>query len=332
MGATQDFSSETMDIVKDSVVVDLLGLLTLDYRKLIYWQSKPEAFQQQEFRRLKDSGITILHPAVGFVQGDVYTESANDLARWNRFLSARSEYFIRVNSVEDIAAAKSQNKIGIILGLQNSQHFRTEKDVEAFYALGQRVSQLTYFNNRLGGGSTDPNCGLSAYGGSIVGRMNDIGMAVDLSHCADKTTLDALEASRKPVLITHSNCRALTNHGRCKTDEAIRKLAANGGVFGVTLVRPFVRASGAVTVENVLDHIDHIARVGGIEHVGLGTDVDLDGREMGRARTSDLDGISYPQKIHSLVQGLLRRNYSRSNIQLILGGNSRRALKEIWTV
>ncbi len=319
-----------MDIVKESIVIDLLGLLTLDYRKLIYWQSKPESFQLQEFRRLKDSGVTILHPAVGFVQGDVYAESTGDLTRWNRFLAARSEHFIRIKTVDDIVAAKAQNKIGIIPGLQNSQHFRTEKDVDLFYAMGQRISQLTYFNNRLGGGSTDPNRGLSAYGGSIVERMNNIGMAIDLSHCSDKTTLDALEASAKPVLFTHSNCRALTNHGRCKTDEAIRRLAANGGVFGVTLVRPFVRAAGAVTIENVLDHIDHIASVGGIDHVGLGTDVDLDGREMGRARSSDLDGISYPHKIHTLVQGLLRRKYSRKDIQLILGGNSRRALNEIW--
>lgn len=330
LGATPEYSTETLDIVKESIVVDLLGLLTLDYKKLINWQAKPESFQQQELRRLKESGVTILHPAVGFVRGDVYAESTSDLSRWNRFLAAQSEHFVRVKTVDDIVSAKSQNKIGIILGLQNSQHFRTEKDVDLFYGMGQRISQLTYFNNRLGGGSTDPNCGLSAYGGAIVKRMNDIGMAIDLSHCADKTTLDAMEASAKPVLFTHSNCRALTNHGRCKTDEAIRKLAANGGVFGVTLVRPFVRSGGAVTIEHVLDHVDHIASVGGIDHVALGTDVDFDGREMGRARTSDLDGISYPHKIHALVQGFLRRRYSRKDIQLILGGNSRRALKEIW--
>src|SRR5205814_1445923 len=107
-----------------------------------------------------------------------------------------------------------------------------------------------------------------------------VGMAIDVSHCADRTTLEAIEASKKPVLVTHSNCRALvSNSARCKTDEAIRKLAARGGVMGVTMIRSFVRTGGPTTMEDVLDHIDHIARLVGVEHVGLGTDVDLDGRD-----------------------------------------------------
>ena len=94
-------------------------------------------------------------------------------------------------------------------------------------------------------------------------------MAVDISHCGDRTTLDVIEASAKPVLVTHSNCRALVpRSARCKTDEAIRKLAAKGGVMGITMERLFVGTGSTVTIENVLGHIDHVVKLVGVEHVG----------------------------------------------------------------
>jgi membrane dipeptidase len=174
---------------------------------------------------------------------------------------------------------------------------------------------------------------LTAYGALIVQRMNKVGMAVDISHYADRTTLDAIEASRKPVLVTHTNCRALVpNSSRCKTDEAIRRVAARGGVIGVTMVRVFVRAAGPATIENVLDHVDHVAKLVGVEHVGIGSDVDLDGRDVRTrpTRKSDLDGIDYAKKVYDLTEGLLRRRYSSRNIELILGRNFQRVLSEIW--
>src|SRR5260370_22139931 len=163
--------------------------------------------------------------------------------------------------------------------------------------------------------------------------MNKVGMAIDVSDCGDRTTLEAVDASQKPVLVTHSNCRALVpGSARCKTDEAIRRVAATGGVLGVTMVRSFVRAGGAATIENFLDHIDHIVKLVGVEHVGLGTDVDLDGRDVPTRspRRSDLDGIDYARKIYDLTEGLIRRKYSSGNIELILGGNFQRALSSIW--
>jgi len=136
----------------------------------------------------------------------------------------------------------------------------------------------------------------------------------------------------EPVLVTHSNCRALVPYSaRCKTDEAIQRAAAKGGVVGVTMVRAFVRSTGTTTIEDVLDHIDHVVKLVGVEHVGVGSDVDLDGRELGSARTSDLDGMQYTQKIYDLTEGLVRRKYRRQDIELILGGNFQRALSAIWT-
>jgi membrane dipeptidase len=194
--------------------------------------------------------------------------------------------------------------------------------------MGQRVSQLTYFPNRIGGGSSDPrDGGLTEYGAQIVERMNQVGMAVDISHCADRTTLDAIAASRKPVLITHSNCRALApGVARCKPDEVIRAAARNGGVLGITAVRRFVRAAGNVTIEDVLDHFDHAVKLVGVEHVGLGSDFDLDPHP-----SYDIPGLNHSNRVYELTEGLLRRGYADRDVSLMLGGNFQRTLQQIWS-
>jgi len=329
------YSALTLDLIHRCTVIDMLGLVTLNFSKLSTWQADPGRFRPADFKRLKDSGITIFHPAVGYTTGDVHASSLRDIHGWNALIAARGDDFLRVDCAADVERAKSQGKIGILIGQQNSEHFRTVDDVDRFYKLGQRVSQLTYIHNRIGGGSSDGNdTGLTAYGAQIVERMNSVGMAVDISHCGDRTTLEAIEASKKPVLVTHSNCRALVPYSaRCKSDDAIVRAAAKGGVIGVTMVRGFVRTGGPTTIEDVLDHIDHIAKLAGVEHVGLGSDVDLDGRDVHirPKRKYDLDGIDYAKKIYDLTEGLFRRKYSVGDIELILGGNFQRALSEIWS-
>ncbi len=330
------YSGRTLELVRRSTVIDMLGLLTLDYRKLSSWEADPGCFRRADFLRLRNSGINVFHPAVGYTAGDIYAESLRDILGWNTLIRAHGDKFQLIESVAHLRNAKALDKIGILIGQQNSAHFRTVGDVDRFYQLGQRVSQLTYSGNRIGGGSSDSrDFGLSSYGAQIVAQMNRVGMAVDISHCGDRTTIDAIEASRKPVLVTHSNCRALVpGSPRCKTDEAIRRMAARGGVMGITMVRGFVGTGQHITVENVLDHIDHVVKLAGVEHVGIGSDVDLDGRDIlaGPARKYDLDGIDYAKKIYDLTEGLVRRNYSSRNIELILGGNFERVLADTWTV
>jgi membrane dipeptidase len=329
------YSTLAIDLVRRSTVIDMLGLLTLDYSKLSSWEAQPASFSPRDLEKLRASGITIFHPAVGFTGDDVYGSSLRDISGWNSFIASHGSEFLRIDCPEDVERAKASGRIGIVIGQQNSRHFRTVEDVDCFYNLGQRVSQLTYDDNAIGGGSTDPrDVGLTAYGAQIVDRMNTVGMAVDISHCSDRTTLDALHTSRKPVLVTHSNCRALVPaSARCKTDEAVRFLAAQGGVMGITMVRSFVHASGPATIEDVLDHIDHVVKLVGVEHVGIGSDVDLDGRDRRNQpkKRYDLDGIDYSRKIFDLTEGLLRRKYSAANIELILGGNFQRALATIWS-
>jgi membrane dipeptidase len=125
---------------------------------------------------------------------------------WNAFLAGQNQNFMRIDSPADFDRLKSSGKVAVLIGVQNSEHFRTPADVDLFYGLGQRVSQLAYnARNVIGDGSTErTNGGLSDFGVSIVERMNTVGMAVDVSHSDDQTTLDACSVSKKPVLFTHS--------------------------------------------------------------------------------------------------------------------------------
>ena len=328
---TTTYSTRTLDIIGSTTVIDMLAPLTLDYLKFRNWAEQPARFQTSDLEKLRGCGISVFHTAVGFEKEDVFRSSLNDLRAWNLFVSDHNEQFHRIDTASDLKRVKKLGKLGIVLGQQNSAHFRTVGDVDYFYNLGQRISQLTYIGNRLGGASSDPtDRGLSDYGARIIERMNQIGMAVDVSHCSDRTTLDAFAASLKPVLVTHSNCRALVpSSRRCKTDEAIRKMGAAGGVFGVTMIRPFVRANGPATIDDMLDHVDHIARLAGVEHVGIGSDVDLHGHDP--RLHLDLTGVEYRRKMFAITEGLIRRNYSAEQIRLILGANFERALTEIWS-
>src|SRR5678816_2348297 len=243
-------------------------------------RADPDLFTATDIRPFKDSGIDIIHPAIGLGGINPYETALKWFAAWNSFIANHDEYFIRVDSPADIERAKKSDKLGVILGLQNSAHFRNASDVDYFRGLGQRVSQLTYNNrNLIGNGATERRDeGISDFGVAIIERMNKVGMAVDVSHCGDKTTLDAFEISKKPVLITHSNCRALApGHPRCKADEAIKKVGAAGSVMGITGVRMFVKNEEPTTIEDLLNHFDYVAKLIGPDHLGVGSDMDLYG-------------------------------------------------------
>lgn len=331
-----EYSARTLELIRSSNVIDMLGLLTLDWEKLYLWQRDPSRFREADFRMLQGSGVNVFHPAVEPNPVDPHSAIRGWITGWNR-LTSRSEYFLRINTAADLDRPVKEGKIGLLIGFQNSEHFRTVEDVAYFHGLGQRVSQLTYNDrNRIGTGCKEKvDSGLTQYGAEVVGAMNQVGMAIDLSHCSERTTLETIRLSRKPVLVTHSNCQALAPHPRCKSDEAIRALAGRGGVMGITVLPAFVRPGGGASIENILDHFDHVIRLVGIEHVGLGSDSDLDAVDpkTGKVRPRyQVQGLRQgnARRVFDMVEGLIRRGYTDAHIRLVLGGNFQRVLGEIW--
>lgn len=345
-----EYSDRAIELVGRATVIDMLSPLTLGNEP---WLTEPDSFTLELIDKFKGSGINVFHIAEGIGSpANAVGVVSRFIGLWNGFVATHSDHFMRVDSAADLASVSSSGKIGILIGVQNSEHFAERlEDIDLFYNLGQRVSLLTYNSrNRIGDGCTERvDAGITDYGIAVVWRMNDLGMAVDVSHCGDRTTLDSIEVSRKPVLISHSNARALVfRHPRCKTDAAIMAMASKGGVMGISGVRMFVRDREPTTIEHLLDHFDHVVQLVGVEHVGLGSDMDLEGyddlgaEEMATLRAAyadsygfreriDIDGVDHPQRIFDLTEGLIRRRYSDEDILLMLGGNFQRVLSEIWS-
>lgn len=303
----------------------MMGLMTTDWRRLERWRAQPEGLSTQDRDALAGAGVSMFHPAVS-LPGARPEKTESWLRRWKRFAQFHPGQFRVVDSWEGWTSVRYGDEIGILLGNQDSEHFRSVADVEKFARQGQRVSQLTYNGaSALGGGCglrRDP--GLTRLGVDVVGAMNRAGMIVDVSHCGLHTTLDAIEASRRTALVTHSNCEALApGQPRCKSDEVIRRLAARGGVIGITAISNFVTNSRFVRFEHVLEHFDHVARLTGTEHVGLGTDGGVLGLQRNLA-----PGFGRPDSIYRLTAGLMRRGYADTDIRRMLGANFERVLRE----
>lgn len=322
-------SARAADLVLESPVVDLLGLLTLDWQQLFDWQSANpggRSFGPCDDERARSSGVRLLVPAVEAGGG---ADAARQVSAWLdgwRHLVRRDSCFLRpVESILDLTF-ESDGRLAILVGFQNSTHFGSVADVGAYFARGQRLSQITYNRaNALGSGCHEGrDGGLTAFGAEIVAEMNRVGMMVDVSHCGPRTTLDAVAASRGPVLATHTNCRALNpGQPRCKSDEELRAIARRGGVVGITVVRAFVSPKRRPTIDDLLDHFDHAIRLVGPGHVAIGSDTDYASMYRHAYALLGLDPVA---RVFQIADGLLQRGYSAEDVRLVLSDSALRTL------
>lgn len=353
-----EYSARTMAVMERATAVDMLNQFRFDdYAeqppKATMWLTKANAFTETDVKPYRDSHIRVFGLGHG---AEDYASAVKWMAQWSGFVASYDQWFMRIDDAKDFDRVKETGKVGILFTFQNSDHFRSPDDVDEFFALGQRLSQLTYnFQNRIGSGFLERmDAGLTVFGASIVARMEAVGMAVDVSHCGDRTTLDTLAAAKRPVVFSHASCRALVpGHLRCKTDEMIRKMAATGGVMGIPFLRFVIKAQEPVTIEDVLDHFDHVVKLVGVQHVGVGSDMDIIGNpnpvtggrnempsgqpnfDRYRVHTDaegrlTIRGLDHPLRMYDLTEGLIRRKYSDDDILLMLGGNWVRVMTSLW--
>lgn len=341
----QKYSKRAVELVTETLVLDMLAPLHMDFSPEA--NTKPPS--DKVIADFKRSGINGFHNSFGLGGPNAYENALAYMANWQGYAGRSPDVFALIGTVEGLEHAKATGRVGVIMGVQNADHFRRTEDVKTFYDLGQRCSQLTYNSqNRLGSGSTERvDGGLSDYGVKIMEAMASVGMLIDVSHSGDQTTLDAANLASVPIAYTHSNCRAISGHPRSKTDEAIKALGENGGVMGVSGVRQFVSKTDPTDITNIVDHIDHIANLIGIEHVGIGSDSDLYGYDDMKPEQNkmlrdsykgsyafrekiDVDGFDGPLKMFNLTEELIRRNYSNKHIKGVLGDNFKRLLQNTW--
>ncbi|HHW99120.1 MAG TPA: membrane dipeptidase [Firmicutes bacterium] len=241
-------------------------------------------------------------------------------------LDANSDSMMLATTVQDILTAKEQGKIAAVLAIEGGEALEGDLGVlRMFHRLGVRSIGLTW-NERNdiadGVGDARSKGGLSAFGAAVIEEMNRLGILVDVSHLSDPGFWDAVEISKHPIIASHSNARAVCNHRRNLTDEQIKALAKNGGVMGMNFAAGFVKADGQPTLDDLLDHIDHIVQLVGPHHVGLGSDFDGIG--------ATPEGLNDVTSMPLITEGLVKRGYSDEHIRLILGENYLRVFREVW--
>ena len=316
-----------------------------------------QPLSQDMLDNVRASGITAVNVTVsgGGVGDEAFESTLRNIAYMEREVDAHPDVFLRIRTAADLEAANASRRLGVILGFQDTTMLGTDvRRVDRFHADGVRIIQLTYNQeNAVGFGCLHPeDGGLTAFGHDVVARMDDLGVLVDLSHCGDRTTLDGIGASRHPVAITHSGCRALFDHPRSKDDDTLRALAERGGVIGIYMM-PFLNPEGPPTADDFFRHVEHAVQVCGEDHVGVGSDNSItptvaddaymtaltafaDERArlgIGAPREHEVlfvPELNAPDRMLRVAEGLLERGHSETRVEKILGGNFRRLFEEVW--
>ena len=335
--------AHAQSINANRLVIDGLGEINLDY--------EPALIDDIRASGMRGCVITIGNPALQ-TPADAYADMDKERRAHEERLKQMPDRLMRATSVGDLDAAARRNVIGLIYYLQNVTLIGDDLGkLQDLKDKSIRIIQLTYnMRNLVGDGCLErQNSGLSAFGLELVARMNEMGLLVDLSHCGEATTVDGIRTSKKPAAITHSACKALFDHPRNKTDATLRLLADHGGVMGIFQINPYIGPKERNTLDDFLAHVDHAVKVGGVDHVGIGSDREhrripdtpeekqklID--ELSRLRPVNaasfrwpffVSELNHPRRMETIAEGLAKRGYTAAAIDKILGGNFYRLFKE----
>ena len=305
------------------------------------------------------TGVTLLRDTVMPVGNgaDNWKTYQEDVVFKKNVLNANPDRLVLVRSAADILKAKREKKFGVILGTQDSSMIGPELDrLAQLKKDGVMTVQLTYNNRNLAGdGALEPaNAGLSKLGRATIERIEQEKLLLDLSHGGARTMAEAAAHAKRPLVISHTGARALTDHPRNVEDATIKAVADKGGVVGVYFM-PFLRTDRKAGAEDVIAHVEHVARIAGEDHVGIGTDngvlpITLDPEtkrrmdewqayriKQGIASPGEAVGV-YPMvadynsvdRYRRLAADLAKRGWSEVRLEKLFGGNFLRVYREAW--
>lgn len=296
--------------------------------------------------RLREGGVGAVffavYVAAEYVKGNQSAHRALEMIDTVRYdiVDRYPNDFSLALSADDIEAAHKRGKIAALMGIEGGHAIEDSlRLLRDYYRLGVRYMTLTHSNTNNwadSAGSTDKPAeqrhhGLTEFGKQVIAEMNRLGMIVDISHVSDKTFWDVLKTSQAPPFASHSSCRALCNVPRNMADEMITALAKKGGVIQINFHGQFLSQASAdagrnkqkvaATLGDVIAHIDHAVKVGGIDAVGIGSDYD-----------GDIDvpvGLEDVSRFPALTRALLEKGYSAQDIRKIYEGNTLRLMRTV---
>ncbi|MFN3944859.1 MAG: dipeptidase [Allosphingosinicella sp.] len=351
---------------RDMIVVNALGGLSNPNRRPEGPSSttgvdgvRRQGIEQRVIDDARTAGLTAVNVTLGYVAGDMepFEHSVREIGIWDWRIRERPGDLLKVLTAADIGRAHADRRIGIIYGFQNAEMLGDDVTrADIFADLGVRIVQLTYNPvNRFGGGAMAPaDTPLTELGRAAIARLNDNRLMVDLSHSGERTCLEAARASRQPISINHTGCRALTDLPRNKTDAELRLVAERGGFVGIYFM-PFLSPRSVATAADVVAHLVHAVQVCGEDHVGIGTDGGTTGiddmtdfrariaEQIARRRASGIgatgenadtlpfvEELSGPSQFRDLAARLDRHGWTTGRIEKVMGLNFLRYAREVW--
>lgn len=292
--------------------------------------------QHTDIPRLRAGGLkaqfwSVYVSADTDLTGDALLQTLQQIDLVDRMIRRYPETFELASTADDIERIVKAGRIASMMGIEGGHSIEGSLgNLQRLYDRGCRYMTLTHSKTLSWADSATDDAqhgGLTEFGREVVREMNRIGMLVDLSHVSPLVMHQAIETSKAPVIFSHSSARAVNHHPRNVPDDVLKLMPKNGGVVMVNFFSKFViptallleNEDAAGSIHDVVDHIDHIVKVAGVDHVGIGSDFD------GVPRLpSQLEDVStYPL----ITQELLNRGYSRDQVHRILGGNVMRALR-----
>ena len=301
-------------------------------------------WSETAFRQLREGGVDAIHVTIAYHES--FREAILNVSQWNRWFEQYPELIMRGTTAADVDLAIETGRTAVFFGFQNPSPIEDDIGlIEVWHQLGIRFMQLTYNNQSLlaTGCYEEDDTGLTRFGKQAVAEMNRVGMVVDMSHSADRSTLEAIEHSTRPIAITHANPKWWHDALRNKTDEVLRALTGAGGILGFSMYPHHLKDGTACTLESFCEMIAEAASRYGVEHLGLGSDLCQDQPDsvvtwMRNGRWSKVmdygEGSAaqagFPMQPHwftdnrdmpNIAKGLAAVGFSQPEVDGIMGGN-----------
>lgn len=340
-------------------------LISVDLHSLTYHPFSDNEAEARPYPRdrVRNSGLTCISETVDDFGQNPHHEFqivARDVWHYTDFFPKQQGMRIAL-SADDIREAKRDGEQSVLVSIEMDgsqvigpsimynrgtpeEHYPFLDRIDVLYRLGvRRFDAIANYMGYLGDGCLErSDSGLSLYGLAFVERMNDVGMMIDTSHWGERSTFDAIEVSKSPLLISHAGARALVpKNRRLKSDELIQALAEKGGLIGVCGIPNYLAQTKRQGVEDMVDHVDHIVDLVGVDHVGIGTDIVWGHHaslgvhrhyiiHMGMEVAAEyMEGMESLEEWPNITRALVSRGYSDGEIEKIIGGNALRVMDEV---
>ena len=312
-------------------------MVTIDGLQYSLWSSKI-------FRQMREGNLDCVHVTIAY--HETALETLRNIGKWNQLFEMHGDLIMRVNSAQDVIEAKERGKTGIVYGFQNCSPIEDDYSlVEVFHSLGVRFMQLSYNNQSLlATGCYEQNdAGITRFGKQVIREMNRVGMVVDMSHSAERSTLEAIEISERPIAITHANPSSFEPALRNKSDNVLKALGDSGGMLGFSLYPFHLKNGSTCSLDEFCTMIANTVDVMGVDRIGIGSDLCQDqpdtvvewmrngrwSRSMdygeGSASRSGFpeqpDWFANPTHYVNIEQGLRSKGFGNEDVEKIMGLN-----------